>query len=159
MRRASASARRLAVAVLAVLVAAACTSAPSPDVVPDVVPATLAGSTWRLVTVDGREPVRGREPTVEFSVDRVQGSGGCNDFGGTYRLAAGEIRIGQLQATAMGCPEAPVMEIEAAFMQALAGGTRASVDEAGRLVIESPGHRVVLDQNPAPADPPASPGP
>jgi heat shock protein HslJ len=130
----------LAAAILAALVLVGCGEADSST------PAlTLAGTAWRAVSVAGRSPVAGREPTIAFEADRVSGSGGCNQFGGAYSYVDGVLAFGEMPMTLMGCSE-PIGSIEAAFMATLGALQTASTDEGGRLVLDGPGGQVLLVQ-------------
>ena len=60
-------------------------------------------------------------PTLEFAHGRMQGSDGCNHYGGPYRAHEGAFQAGpDLVSTQMACP-APIMEQASAFMHALLG--------------------------------------
>jgi len=51
---------------------------------------------------------------------RASGSGGCNTFGGPYRLEGASLTFGNLAATLRSCP-GPVAAVEAAYLGALGG--------------------------------------
>jgi heat shock protein HslJ len=104
---------------------------------------TLAGTTWRAVSVAGRPPVVDRQPTISFDADQVRGSGGCNQLGGSYSYVDGVLAFGNLTMTLMGCPE-PIGSIEAGFVATLTGLKSASMDDNGRLVLDGPGGQVLL---------------
>jgi len=96
---------------------------------PDTIATALLGTEWRLVEIDG-SPVsiaaQGTEPTLVLSAEgnRVSGTTGCNRFFGQFELPENEgkngLRIPGLQTTRMAC-DAPVMDLEAAFVKAMAG--------------------------------------
>jgi heat shock protein HslJ len=104
-------------------------------------PNTLDGTTWRAVEVNGRPTVSGREPTVVFTGTEIRGSGGCNNYFGTYTWdpSTGEVDLGVTGMTAMACLDQPGAEIETAFVQALDQATSVSIDPTGRLVLSGPG--------------------
>ena len=116
-------------------------------------PATLVGSGWRVVLVNGRAPVPGREPTLAFEAARVGGSGGCNQFGASYRYdpASGAFQIDDAAMTAMACAERAVNEFEVVFMVALPKATTAGLDMTGRLILLGPGTEIVLASDPGAA--------
>jgi heat shock protein HslJ len=61
----------------------------------------------------------GTEVTARFGADGVlEGSGGCNDYSGSYVLEGERLSIGPLATTRKACDE-PVMEQEARFLAAL----------------------------------------
>lgn len=86
----------------------------------------LAGTAWRVGGYNnGKQAVvsvlTGSTLTVTFGNDgRVSGSGGCNNFGGSYRADGEKLTIGPLAATRKACavPEG-VMQQETAFLRAL----------------------------------------
>ncbi len=140
------SAATIAALALVVLVAA-CGSPGAPSGGSGVPhPATLAGTAWRVVAVDGRAPIAGAEPTVVFAAERVSGSGGCNQYGGGYRYdgATGRLAFDQLSMTAMACLEEARNAFETAFFQALGQSTQAASDAQGELIISGPAGRIVL---------------
>jgi heat shock protein HslJ len=142
---------RLLAALLVVMIAVAACGEPGPsDPNGPGVPATIAGTSWRVVTVGGRAPVAGSVPTITFEVARVTGSGGCNSFGGSYRHDAGSGRISfeNLGMTAMGCAERQVTEFETVFSQALVQVELVSVDARGLLTLSGPGGAIVLEADP-----------
>jgi heat shock protein HslJ len=106
----------------------------------------LAGTSWIVVSVDGRTPVAGAVPVVTFDADRVGGTGGCNQFGGPYRLdpATGQLEVRELVSTEMGCLQAGVSAFEGVFLKALGGVRQASIDPTGQLVLDGPAGRIVL---------------
>jgi heat shock protein HslJ len=94
-------------------------------------PVTLAGSTWRLISLNnGRMAVTSvpadTEIHIEFGNDgRVSGHAGCNRFSGPYTADAAtrRFRAGPLITTRMTCPQpADRMGQEARFLAALARG-------------------------------------
>lgn len=104
---------------------------------------TLAGTTWRAVSVAARSTVAGTEPTIAFEVDRVSGSGGCNRFSGPYEYVDGVLTFGEMPMTAIGCPE-PIGSIENAFMRTLSAVKATAIDNDGRLILNGPGGQVIL---------------
>jgi heat shock protein HslJ len=133
----------LLVLLLACLSFAACDEA---DLTRDARPTTLAGTAWRVVSVNNHPPVVGSEPTAVFAADQLNGSAGCNSYGGqyTYDPSTGAIALRELSMTAMGCLEPGRSEFEGRFSNALTQATSASIDPAGRLVLTGPGGQIVL---------------
>jgi uncharacterized lipoprotein YbaY/heat shock protein HslJ/uncharacterized lipoprotein NlpE involved in copper resistance len=88
---------------------------------PDGAP-PLEGTTWALTMLGDRAPVIANEklrPTMalDAAAGRVSGSGGCNQYFGTYALTGNGLRFAKLGATMMACPD---MTLESAFHDALA---------------------------------------
>ncbi len=142
MRPAATLVSRVALAIVVLIVLPGC-GGPSVSSAA-ITPGSLAGTSWQVISIDGRSPVPGREPTVAFSAARLAGSTGCNDYGADYRYDAdgGALTIGLLASTLILC-EGPVGDVEVAFGQALQGPIRVSV-EADRLTLQGTVHQVVL---------------
>ncbi len=101
----------------------------------------LVGSRWHLTSLDGQKPIQGTSITVSFDETTMQGSAGCNTYGGgpdsgPYLAAIdGTLTITQTAITVMGCLEPPgILEQETKYMQVLRQAARYQlVDD--RLVI------------------------
>jgi heat shock protein HslJ len=145
---------RLLVILAIALTSAGCSGGAPSSGPPRGAVGQLTGTSWIVVTVDGRSPVAGAVPTLAFTADRIQGFFGCNQGGGTYRLdpATGQFAVSDLAETAMGCLQPGVMEFEAVLVQALGAATRAGLDDTGRLLLAGPGGAVTL----APLEHPAA---
>jgi heat shock protein HslJ len=140
----------LATALIALLVAACGGSGGSASPLhedPPCCPATLAGTNWGVVSVAGRPSVPASTPFIGFTADRVQGTGGCNSFGGayTYDPTTGALTLGELMMTLMGCI-GPQGDFETVFVNALQGPQQVmqTADGSGDLVFEGPKGRIVL---------------
>jgi heat shock protein HslJ len=95
------------------------TDTPSESASP-IVPPTLIGPTWRLVSMDGREALPGVRVTALFGADeRVSGSAGCNRYTGRAVATAAQLETGLLAMTRMHCGAGGVMEQEQAYVAAL----------------------------------------
>lgn len=89
-----------------------------------------------LTVLEGSEwtPANGFDQFVRFMSDGdLAGSGGCNNFFGTYEQDGNELKIGSLIITKKSCPD--VMGAEQAFIAALetARGFEASFKEINIL--------------------------
>jgi heat shock protein HslJ len=122
--------RRPAIAILlGVLVLAACAGGGTD-------PASLEGTIWNLVEIDGEAVPEGSTPTLEFGeANEVSGMGGCNRFTGGVELGEGTITLGPLASTRMACPDEAITELETAYLLALEGAETWSTD-GDTLVIE-----------------------
>ena len=130
--------------LLGLMLAACGFDDPSPTAV-DGHPATLAGTSWRVVSIAGLQAPVGSEPAIAFDATTAKGSGGCNTFSGTYRYErSGAISFGDLAMTAMACLEAPRNELEVAFLRTLGAVDSASVDARGLLVLSGPAGQILL---------------
>lgn len=98
---------------------------------------TLSGS-WRLANMTAGDlptpmlPIG--ELTVEFSGDRISGSGGCNRFMGGYKVQDKNLSIGPLASTFKAC-ESAIMTQESQYLAALQGAQRYEIDDQGNLTI------------------------
>jgi heat shock protein HslJ len=80
----------------------------------------LAGPTWRLVTLEGRDALAGVRVTAVFGDDnRVSGSGGCNAYFGRAAVSGEQLTVGLLGSTMMYCGAEGVMTQEGAYYSAL----------------------------------------
>jgi heat shock protein HslJ len=145
----SAGIRPVVIAILlaVALAVAGCGGEPDPSGSPPAgALTTLAGSSWAVVSVNGRPPIPGHVPTVAFEAERISGSGGCNQFGGQYQAdpTTGQFATRELGSTLIGCVAAGVSDFESAFLQVLGGATQVAFDPAGQLVLSGPIGRVVL---------------
>ena len=142
---------RLLLIVLAVGASlAACSDS---DLIRGAHPTTLTGTVWRVVSINGRPPIVGSEPTAAFAAAEVKGSAGCNSYGGgyTYDPSTGMIEFKELAMTAMACVEPGRNDVEALFTRAINAATSASIDPQGRLVLSGPGGEIVLTVDAVPA--------
>lgn len=96
---------------------------------------SLAGTSWRLVELNG-QPVAGTETlTLSFGRDgQVSGYGGCNQFSGPYTQSGTSLDIGPLLSTKRACVAPALNEQETAYFQALESTTRYAV-ESRQLVL------------------------
>jgi heat shock protein HslJ len=111
--------------------------------------APLAGTSWRLVELNG-QPVIGEVPlTLQFAADgqRVSGNGGCNQFSGPYAQNGASLRFGPLISTRRACLDPALNTQETAYFQALESTTRYSI-EGGQLLLYR-GNQVVARFEPA----------
>lgn len=69
---------------------------------------------WIAIELNGK-PVEG--PTLDYTTDRVSGTGGCNRFSGPITIEDDAVQIGPLAATKMMCEGKS--EIEAQYFSAL----------------------------------------
>ena len=141
--------RRILVGMTLVLTAmlAACATA-EPDS-PPTEGSTLLGTEWVLVSLHGNALIEGKQITLRFGEASIEGSGGCNTYGGSYTASEGSLSVSDVYWTEMACIEPEgIMEQEQAYFQALnaaaryrvaqgqGGGDRLEVyDEAGTQIL------------------------
>lgn len=118
--------------VVATLALAACGSSAA-STAPD--PAAIPGTTWTVSSIGGVATVAGSQPTITFGADgNLNGTTGCNNYFGPYKLDGGSIEIGDLGSTLMLC-EGPVGAQEVTFMAALPKSTAWSIGSDGNLTL------------------------
>ncbi len=97
--------------------------------------ALLQGGTWVVEDVGGNGIIDNAMVSMTFGPDgRVSGSGGCNQYNGSYTLTGEGLGFGPAAATMMACPEAQ-MNLEQAFFQTLTTVTRFDIADTGALVL------------------------
>jgi heat shock protein HslJ len=81
---------------------------------------SLASTTWRLVSIDGREALAGVRVTAIFTDEgRVSGSAGCNLYTGSALVKGEQLSVGLLATTLMACNAEGVMLQEQNYLSAL----------------------------------------
>jgi len=106
-------------------------------------PSTLAGTAWQVSGYNnGKQAVvsviTGTQLTMEFLADgKLRGSGGCNNFNGSFTAEGNRLSIGRVASTRMACaqPEGRMAQ-EAAFLAALESAATAR-READRLELRT----------------------
>jgi CubicO group peptidase (beta-lactamase class C family)/heat shock protein HslJ len=109
--------------MLAIYLVASCSVTGREQVssMPDV---SLEGTAWTLETViasgSARPLIDGTQISLQFEGGKVQGSAGCNDYGGAYDLQRGRLNISPLDITNQLCTEPPgTMEQETSYLEIL----------------------------------------
>ena len=95
----------------------------TPEPTPTIQPADLEGTLWKLDSfLNSQGELIGVLPnteiTMEFTIDGIGGSAGCNHYFASYEINGNSLIIGQIGSTLMACvPD--VMEQEAGYLAAL----------------------------------------
>jgi heat shock protein HslJ len=112
----------LAILIGMALMLAACSRASANGEGPDS--ASLTGTQWALVAMQGQPPLPGTAPSAEFTEREIIGSTGCNRYFGSYEITNGGMTISQVGATEQYCVDPDgAMEQEKAFLAALTSVT------------------------------------
>jgi peptidyl-Lys metalloendopeptidase len=86
---------------------------------------TLPGTEWVLVSLNGNALIEGKRITLRFGQTSIEGSGGCNTYGGSYTASGDSLNLNGLYWTEMACMEPEgIMEQEQAYFQALNAAAR-----------------------------------
>ncbi len=107
---------------------------------------SLDGTVWRAISVGGRVPPADDPPTVGFTDGRIEGSNGCNSYGGDARFEEGRLVVGEIAQTLMLCDDER-NTIETAFGEILRGNPRVGVAER-RLVLASEAGEIIFEPLP-----------
>ena len=104
----------------------------------------LDGTSWVLKTYGGASLMPGTEITATFEEGQIQGSSGCNTYGGSYQVDGDKITMTDLYNTEMACldPEG-VMDQELEYLELLRDAQAFQVEEA-ELVIEAASDEVLV---------------
>lgn len=80
---------------------------------------SLTGKVWSLTQLNGQPLATGSGISAVFTAEgKLAGSGGCNQYNGTYTISGNSITISPLASTMMACEQA-VMDQEQAYLTAL----------------------------------------
>jgi heat shock protein HslJ len=103
----------------------------------------LANTTWQLATLNGAAALEGVNVNTYFGADyNLSGTGGCNNYAGTYNVNGTAISIGSISSQGALCGE-DVMNQESAFFTALQSAATFEVG-GGTLTIRDSGGTVIL---------------
>jgi heat shock protein HslJ len=97
-------------------------------------PASLANTSWEIVSIDGERVAGGEQYQLSFSDTQLSGRAGCNSFSGGYRVGRDGFQAGPLAMTRMACP-GPRMQHEQAVARILAGRVRLYYPDGRTLVM------------------------
>lgn len=105
----------------------------------------LEGAEWELLSINGVAPIEGSAITLRFQDGRVQGSSGCNTYGGDYTQGDdGAFQAGPIAVTEMACLDREgVMDQEINYLRILQGASKISRD-GDELTIEGGGSVLVF---------------
>ena len=141
--------------LLATLLAACATAQPTQ---PPREGAALTGTEWALTSLNGDTLVEGTQITLSFSDGTLEGSAGCNTYGGSYAATEGSLSLSDLYWTEMACLEPEgILDQELAYLNTL--NTVASYRaDAYRLELYDEAGTLTLVFEPRGAEPPAQAG-
>ncbi|MHB0875512.1 MAG: META domain-containing protein [Anaerolineae bacterium] len=122
----------------------------------DLDPAALVGTSWRLLTQAGADPLPGTDVTLSLGEGTFSGAAGCRGYRGSYTAEGDRIRFGYLEMVGQGClhPDSVVVH-EGVYTDALQTSTHYRLSE-GELEITSDRGGPLLFE-PLPAGATASP--
>jgi len=127
--------------LLAALLMSCATTEPSQ---PPAEGPALPGTEWALTSLNGDALIKGTQITLRFGDGSLEGSGGCNTYGGSYTADEESLSLSDLYWTEMACLEPEgVLDQELAYLNTLntAGSYRLDAgqlelyDEAGTTIL------------------------
>lgn len=96
----------------------------------------LTGKVWRVEDINSGGVIDYYSGNLTFDGQRVSGSTGCNQFGGTYTLSGNVMRFGPLMMSRRACMGA-LNDLEQKFLNTLNGDVFISRDHTGALILQS----------------------
>jgi heat shock protein HslJ len=88
--------------------------------------------------------MQGKEVTLRFAETSVEGSAGCNTYGGSYTVSEDRLRLSGVYATEMACMEpAGIMKQEQAYLNALNTAAQFQVDGDRLEVYDGTGTQIL----------------
>ena len=124
------------------VVLAAC--APVEPASPPADGAELLGTAWELVSLKGAAAIEGKPVTLRFGETSIEGSGGCNTYGGSYMASGNSLSLEGLYWTEMACIEpAGIMDQEQAYFRALDAGASYRADRGRLEVFDEAGAQIL----------------
>jgi heat shock protein HslJ len=114
---------------------------------PDLPPSQstrLLDTEWKPISLNGGDLIEGKAITLRFGKTSLEGSAGCNTYGGSYTVSEDRLSVSSVYATEMSCMEPEgIMDQEQAYLQLLNAVTRYRVegdqlelyDEAGSPIL------------------------
>jgi len=95
----------------------------------------LGNTSWTVTSIGGQATLPEARPTMTFAAGgTVSGSGGCNQYSGSFRTDGDRIAFGQVSSTLMGCEGQRGLQ-EAAFLSAVQGAATWRLADDGNLVL------------------------
>ena len=106
----------------------------------------LDGTSWELYAFRKSSPIEGTEFTTSFEAGQVSGSGGCNQYGGSYIVEGNRLTIAEMYSTEMACLEPEgLMEQEAYLLEFLGSAVTYSIDTGRLLILRPDGEALTFD--------------
>ena len=106
--------------------------------------ATLKGTEWVLNSLNDNALIEDKQITLRFGDTSIEGSGGCNTYGGSYTASEDSLSLSDVYWTEMACMEPEgIMEQEQAYFQALNAAVRYRVDGDRLEVYDEAGAQIL----------------
>lgn len=108
-----------------------------------VPPAQLAGTSWRIITLDGAPIVSERGGEMRFDGNRLSASAGCNRLNGSFTSDGTRLTASQMAATRIACPP-DIMAQEMRLGQMLRQSLAISFAPDGRMILTGDGGATIV---------------
>lgn len=109
--------------------------------------ADLLGSKWELVSINGVRPLAGSSISLNFDKDSLGGNGGCNSYGGDYKVKGDKLSVSSVFSTEMYCMTEGVMDQEATYLQLLSQVEKISIGGEELILTTSDGSTLIFAKN------------
>ncbi len=101
-------------------------------------PNRLVGTQWKLLRYGAEStpatPIGDQAITLTFGAESIGGSGGCNTYGGGYRVDGATISFSNIFSTLIACEPETIAKQETAYFQALRKATEFRFED-GLLIV------------------------
>lgn len=97
----------------------------------------VEGSTFKLLTVNGKDALRNVDADIRFEGGRISGTAGCNRLNGGFTQSGNVLTITGVAVTMMACPEAQMAQ-ERDVLDVLNTGATVMRHSDGRVQIRGP---------------------
>lgn len=104
----------------------------------------LKGSAWELVSLGDALTVPGTNVTLSFEKDNLGGNGGCNSYGGEFKIKGDKLTIGSVYSTEMYCEAEGIMDQEARYFQLLSSVESFSIAGEELILTNTDGETLVF---------------
>jgi heat shock protein HslJ len=106
--------------------------------------AGLAGTSWHVVSVNGRPTPPAGDYSMRFDEARLAAKFGCNNMSGTYSQGPDMLSLGPVMSTRMACPD---MSFESQGGAILNQPMTTSWSGGDRLTLSNPAGRIELSRS------------
>jgi inhibitor of cysteine peptidase len=132
-------------AALALLVVSGCSPIASAASLGDKAPKNLDGTSWSLVTLNGKDLIPQTEITLTLDGDQLSGTAGCNRYFGSVTIENGAPSAGGVGSTQMWCGTYEgVMDQETDYLQALGTAVRYDVEDGQLILFDADGQALLV---------------
>ena len=105
----------------------------------------LVDTEWELVSLHGGTLIEGRKITLRFGDGSVEGSGGCNTYGGSYAASKESLKLSGVYRTEMACVEPEgIMKQETGYFEALNNVVRYRAEGERLELLDQSGESILV---------------